>query len=317
MSAGADLVLELPVEQALSSAEGFAYGGVKILSHICDALCFGTETADAPLLQEAAKAFSCSQFKEHLHNALASGMSFPAARQEALEALGFPALSSPNDLLALEYAKASSVLEKPLELFPIHREGSYHSTVPDDRFPSATASILQHDSWQNYIPQPAVPWFCNASVHSLEAGEKIILAKLRTMTDAEFEMLPYGSEGLWRKLMHESRDKNTLEEILTAVKSKRYTRTRLNRMVLCALLGITDSTIGADAPYIRVLAFNDTGRRLLSAHKKNIHFCNPGEPGEGTSWETEKRAGDLYGLFAVAGTESPGAENRRRIVYIR
>lgn len=320
VSAGADLVLELPVEQALSSAEAFAYGGVKILSHLCDALCFGTETADASLLQKAAEAFSCPQFKEHLHYALASGVSFPAARQEALEALGFPALSSPNDLLALEYAKAISALQKPMELFPIHREGSYHSIVPDDRFPSATAiraSILHHDAWQNYIPQPAVPWFCNASVHSLEAGEKIILAKLRTMTDAEFEMLPFGSEGLWRKLMHESRDKNTLEEILSSVKSKRYTRSRLNRMVLCALLGITDTTIGAEAPYIRVLAFNDTGRKLLSAHKKSVHFCNPGEPGEGQSWETEMRAGDLYGLFAIAGTEPPGAEDKRRIVYIR
>ena len=68
------------------------------------------------------------------------------------------------------------------------------------------------------------------------------------MTDAEFEALPYGSEGLWRKLMHASREKASLEEILTAVKSKRYTRSRLDRMVMCAFLGITRETMAMEIP---------------------------------------------------------------------
>jgi len=135
------------------------------------------------------------------------------------------------------------------------------------------------------------------------------------MKDAEFEALPFGSEGLWRKLMHESRREATLEGILTAVKSKRYTRSRLDRMVMCAFLGIQEAMLQAPAPYARVLAFNDTGRCLLGRVRESGFFYNAGEP-LGHPYEAlEARCGALYGLFAETAPESPAAENRRRICY--
>ena len=105
---GADLVVELPVPVALSSAEGFAAGGVSLLSRLCDGLCFGAETPDSEELLTAAQALLSEDFPPRLREQLATGKSFPAARQGALEAMGLSGslLESPNNILAVEYCKA-------------------------------------------------------------------------------------------------------------------------------------------------------------------------------------------------------------------
>lgn len=317
---GADLVLELPVTTALSSAEGFAAGGVEILSQMCDTLCFGAETADKTALLDTARALLSEEFPPLLRAQLDTGKSFPAARAAALAIMGLSEdiLSQPNDILAVEYCKAILAQSSPMVPFPIRREGSYHAEIVDAENPSATAvrnlMLIAHN-WRSCVPKPARQIFENAPLHSISAGERAILAKLRTMTDAEFEALPYGSEGLWRKFMHACRSQATLEEILAATKSRRYTRTRLDRMVMCAFLGITRDMLEAEVPYIRVLAFTDKGRGILKEAKKNGIFLNAGESFEHPYWELEKRCGDLYGLFCTEGMEAPGLESRRRIYY--
>ena len=317
---GADLVLELPVTTALSSAEGFAAGGVKILSQMCDILCFGAETADKEALVQTARVLLSEAFPPLLREELDKGKSFPAARQAALEQMGLGAevLSQPNDILAVEYCKAILSQDSAIEVFPIRRDGSYHAEIVDSENPSATAvrnlMLIAHN-WRSCVPRPAREVFEAAPLHSTAAGERAILAKLRTMTEADFEALPYGSEGLWRKLMHASRSEAALEDILTAAKSKRYTRSRLDRMVMCAFLGITKEMLEAEVPYTRVLAFNDTGRGILKEAKKYGLFLNAGESADHPHWELEQRCGDLYGLFCTNGTEAPGAESKRRVYY--
>ena len=317
---GADLVVELPVTTALSSAEGFAAGGVKILSQMCDTLCFGAESADMGNLLKTAQALLSEDFPPLLREELDSGKSFPAARQEALSRLGPDAdlLSQPNDILAVEYCKAILSQNSSLDIFPIHRGGSYHAQIPDSENPSATAVrklMLNGHDWKLCIPEAARSVFADAVLHSISAGERAILAKLRTMTDGEFAALPYGSEGLWRKLMHASRSCATLEEIIAAVKSKRYTRTRIDRMIMCAFLGITKEMMEAEVPYTRVLAFNDTGRAILKNAKKNGIYLNAGEVFDHPYWELEKHCGNLYGLFCTDGIEFPGSEEKRRVYY--
>ena len=105
---GADLVLELPVQTALSSAEGFASGGVKILGQLCDTLCFGSETGESKKIMSTAEALLTPAFSSHLRTHLDAGLSFPAARQKTLEDMGFDGalLENPNDILAVEYCKA-------------------------------------------------------------------------------------------------------------------------------------------------------------------------------------------------------------------
>ena len=135
------------------------------------------------------------------------------------------------------------------------------------------------------------------------------------MEDREFEALPYGSEGLWRKLMHECRRQTALEDILTAVKSKRYTRTRLDRMIMCAFLGITETMLSQKPSYTRVLALNDRGRDILKKARKNGSFPNLGQTVDSPWQLLENRCGSLYGLFAESQPEAPDSESNRRLFY--
>ena len=320
IAAGADLVLELPIRAALSSAEGFADGGVAILGDFCDELCFGAEDADAAALMDTARALLNPEFSPILREELEKGLSFPAARQQALTRMGLDGalVASPNNILAVEYCKAMESRGTRMRPLPITREGSYHDQRPDDENPSATALrrlLTGEGDWRPYVPEEVRPVFENAAIHTLEAGERAILAKLRTMSDGEFEALPYGSEGLWRKFMHACRSKATLEEIIDATKSKRYTRTRLDRMLMCAFLGLTAEDLATPDPYTRVLAFNDRGRAVLKEAKKTGVFLNAGEKIDGDHCQREFRMGDLYGLFAQGVPEAPGVEGKRRVHY--
>ncbi len=320
LEAGADLVLELPVTTALSSAEGFAAGGVRILSQLCDVLCFGAETPEETALMDTARLLLSDAFPPLLRRELDTGKSFPAARQAALEALGSSGdvLSQPNDILAVEYCKAILSQGSSMKPFPIHRQGSYHAEAADAENPSATAVrklMLNACNWRSSVPKEVRYIFENTPLHTIAAGELAILARLRTMTNAEFEALPYGSEGLWRKFMHACRREPDLESIIATTKSKRYTRTRIDRMLLCAFLGITQETIAAPVPYTRILAFSEKGRSILKDSKKHAHFLNAGQRCDHPYWELEQRCGSLYGLFCTEGPEPPDAEETRRIYY--
>ncbi len=319
---GADLVLELPVTAALSSAEGFAREGVRLLGGFCDHLCFGAETGNVDALNTLAQALLSESFPPALHRELEKGSSFPAARTAALASLGLDAsiLNTPNNILAVEYCKAmisDGCLMKPMV---IHREGSYHDREADPKNPSATAvrkQMMEGKSWQYLVPSAVYESFLNGRLHSLAAGERAVLARLRTMSDDEFEALPYGSEGLWRKLMHESRRCSRLEDIAAAVKSKRYTRSRIDRMILCAFLGLTEKDLNAPAPYARVLALNDRGRQLLKQARQFGSYPNIGQSTQDPYEDLETRIDDLYGLFAEGTPEAPGREARRRIHYAK
>ena len=318
---GADLVLELPVTASLSSAEGFAARGVEILAPFCDDLCFGAESDDPAALLEIARALLSDGFPPLLRTELDKGLSFPAARQAALEAMGLPGslVTQPNNILAIEYCKAILSQNTAMAPFPILRQGSYHDTAPDPANPSATAVrhlLASGGSWSEFIPPEAIPAFENAPLHTLAAGERAILARLRTMSDEEFQALPYGSEGLWRKLMHAARRESTLEDILTAVKSKRYTRSRLDRMVMCAFLGLTAADLAAPAPYTRVLALNRRGREILKKARETGLFPNIGEKVDHPCQSLETRCGRLYGLFAADTPDAPDQNEAARITYI-
>ena len=318
---GADLVVELPVTTALSSAEGFASGGVAVLSKFCDGLCFGAETADSDLLEKTARVLLGEEFLPLLRRELDRGRSFPAARQTALEAMGLSGklLESPNNILAVEYCKAIIRQASPMKPLPIFRAGSYHAEKADFENPSATSLRLRLQKGldiSEYLPEAAGQVFAGAPIHTLEAGERAVLGKLRMMTDADFEALPFGTEGLWRKLMRESRSQATLEDIASAVKSKRYTRSRIDRMILCAYLGITAEMMNMDIPYVRVLGFSNRGREILNGAKKSGFFVNAGQPVIHPLWELEQKWDDLYGLFQEGTPGRPGGAKNNRVIYL-
>lgn len=320
ITCGADLVLELPVTAALSSAEGFAAQGVRLLSPFCDTLCFGAETASRDSLLATAEALLSPAFPAALRQALEQGLSFPAARQAALESMAVDAslLSQPNNILAVEYCKAILAQNSAMEILPIHRPGDYHDTQADLENPSATSIRQRMETgqfWLSLVPEEARQYFVDAPRHTLLSGERAVLGKLRTMSEAEFAALPYGSEGLWRKLMGAVGREATIEAIATAVKSKRYTRSRIDRMILCAFLGLTAEDLSSPAPYARVLALNDTGREILKKARSLGWYPNIGEPLDHPYQALEYRADDLYGLFAVDAPAPAGQAPKRRVYY--
>ena len=317
LEAGADLVLELPVQYALSSAEGFSAGAVSILGTFCDEMSFGAEHPDAAALLATAKSLLSPDFPRHLRTHLDAGLSFPAARARALADMGADEtlVSSPNDILAVEYCKAILAQNCTMRPAPIFRGGSYHDVTADPENPSATALRALVEGGKDFRPYVPTDIFEGAAVHTLKHGERAMLSKLRTMTDAEFEALPYGSEGLWRKLMYECRRQNSLEDILTAVKSKRYTRSRLDRMVMCAFLGLTEDDLSSPAPYCRVLGFTKRGQQVLHLAKDRTLIYNVGQRVDSPQWVIEQRCNDLYGLFAQA-LEPAGMEPKRRVIVV-
>jgi predicted nucleotidyltransferase len=289
------------------------------LGKFCDYLCFGCETGREDILMNTAKALLSEEFRPLLREELDKGLSFPAARAAALEAMGLEAeiLRRPNDILAVEYCKAILSTGTAMKPLPMIRQGSYHAETPDAENPSATALrklIGEKGCWQSYVPETARSIFEKAPVHSLEAGQRAVLMKLRTMSDGEFEALPYGSEGLWRKFMHACRKEATLEAITAATKSKRYTATRIDRMLMCACLGITAEMLAQPAPYVRTLALNDRGRSVLRSMKQHMRCINAGEAVDHPYFALECGCADIYALFA-ANLEAPGAEEKHRVYY--
>ena len=321
VEAGADLVLELPVTAVLSSAEGFARGGAEALDRlgIADALCFGCESGDGARLADTASILCQPECTAALQGFLSDGESYPAARQHALEALGGDGslLCSPNDILAVEYCKALIERGSRIEPFAIRREGDYHAQSPDPENPSASAvrALLESGAdWRQLVPSCAETFYVNALCHTMRAGERAMLARLRSLSPEDWARVAHGGEGLWSKAMKAARSAGSMEELLCALKSKRYPRTRLQRLLLCAYLGIRQEELGQPLPYLRVLAFDQTGALLLRQAKKNggIPLVNAGErPENAAYYELECRAARLCSLFAEGEIPDESEENVR------
>ena len=314
---GADLVLELPLTAAVSSAEGFARGAVQVLDRLgcVDRLCFGSESGDSNIFMSTAEVLNSTDFSEKLRQGLKEGDSFAALRQRTLEAMGGDGsmLQNPNDILAVEYCKALKNVGSRIRPLAVRREGSYHAETPDEENPSASSlrALLPGGDWLNYVPEAAREVFADTPPHRMEYGERAVLARLRAMTDEEFEAVPYGSEGLWRKLMVESRQAPSVAALIDGVKSRRYARARIARMVLCAFLGITEKDLSAPLPHARILAFNSSGRAILRETESMIPLLHAGQAAHDDYEKLELRADRLYPLFlppahspAIAAHES-------------
>lgn len=308
VEAGADLVLELPVTSVLSSAEGFAKGGVEILDRlgVVDALCFGSECGDGTALMRTAEILCKQEYEQTLQIRMETGVSYASARQFALEALGGDGtlLREPNNILAVEYCKAILERNSSMEPLAIRREGNYHELSADTENPSAAAvrALLETGgNWQDCVPGCTRKIYEAAGRYSMQAGERAMLARLRARSPADWEQTAHGGEGLWSKVMKAAWKAGSTEEILTLSKSKRYPRTRLQRLLLCAYLGIRQEELCQPIPYVRALAFTEKGAGILKRAKKNggIPVVNAGErPEDAAYYALECRAARLYSLFA-------------------
>ena len=285
---GIDLVLELPCIYSISSAENFALGSIRTLNSlkVVDNISFGCETDDISVLKQFADILSDQpeEFKSLLSHELSKGISFPKARENALLMYlnnirkSANILSSPNNILAIEYLKALKTTNSSINPLGIKRVGpGYHSENIMGDFASATAIRKYAIDRNFYAIDKAMPKVCydileeavkkGHYVRGIECYEKEIMFVLRNMTVAQIANLPDVNEGLENVIKNAANSCNTLNEFMSIVKTKRYTQTRIQRILLYALLGFTKDDMEVSKkidPYIRVLGCNSKGQSLIS-----------------------------------------------------
>lgn len=287
---GADLVLELPFCFAVRSAEHFARGGTSLLQRlgIVDTLCFGSECADAALLQRAARIQKTPQFGELLQSELKNGASYAAAACTALSRLSGideAVLRSPNMILGMEYMKSSLDAAKDSFIFNFdiveRRAAGHNDETLHGSFASGTAirkTVKQGslDALANTVPAQTFEELKKLHRENLPSIDVLFLPLLKELRLARPEQLStvYGvKEGLENRLIECARTARTMGELLDDVKSRRYPYTALQRLLLYILLDISAEQMNifdrCGPLYARVLAFNSRGRELLSKIKKN------------------------------------------------
>ena len=288
IKSGIDLVIELPLLYATSSAENFADGAIKILDSlkVVDYVSFGSETSNINILENFADILYNEPFKYKilLSNELKKGISFPKARENALimylnnNKKYTNILSSPNNILGIEYIKALKKHKSNITPISIARfETGYNDVTYSGNIASATAirNIIKNggfDVLRKLLPNSSYSTLIEKLkqghiVPDLSVFEKQIIYNLRSMYPSEISELAEVSEGLENSIKNAADSCNTLDELLNKLKSKRYTSTRLQRILLYSLLNITKKDIELSKkiiPYVRVLGLNKRGKFLIS-----------------------------------------------------
>ncbi len=314
--AGADLVFELPTLFAVREADVFALGGVALLTQLgCTHLSFGCETADLALFERANELINAPTlaFSEQLHKALDSGCSYASAQGRALEkCLNTRVLSKPNNVLGLCYLKAIAQLNSPLIPLPITRLGSYHdiASPSETALPSATAlrGAIQRGDWvsskamtpTNVYPVIQREMAQGRIFHPTSLDQALRLTLLNA-SPAFLQALPGATEGLDQLLKKHSEAFLSKEHLLVLIKSKRYTYTRLNRLLAHLLIDITKESLIPLPTYIRLLAARKQAVPYLRSIKKSgfpviekAAKFNRDDP----CFKTDIRAYDLWALGA-------------------
>jgi len=280
IASGADLVIELPTPYVLQSAEGFARAGVFILDKlgVCDYLSFGSESGEIDLLLEAASIIESTKANMITKEWLERGVSYASAQQKAADTLlGDKAhvFKSPNNVLGIEYLKAINSYGSSLKPITILRTGGDHDGDTGFSASSIRKALVRGEIPLMVMPETAHAICLEESISkrgpvSIGNAELAIMSRLRAIDDY-FEV-PGVSEGLESRFKRFASKETSVSSILNKVKTKRYTMSRLRRILICATLGIKKEHIKSPPPYIRVLAMNSKGMKLLGVARKKTRL---------------------------------------------
>ncbi len=271
---GADMVMELPVQYATGAADVFAFGAVSILerSNIFDCLSFGSESADINALEKTAEilADEPEELKILIKKYSAEGMSYPKARGRALnEYAGIEGalLESPNDILALEYIKQLKINGSNIRPIAVKRLGSGYSSADMEReFPSAMAirAELTRDKKKalSAVPENCREIFENEKITRLDDFSSMLMYKLITAERAELSDIADITEGLENRIL--GFGFGSITELAEGIKTRRYTRLKIQRALLHILLDIKKEAQKTPPEYIRVLGFRRGKENMIS-----------------------------------------------------
>jgi predicted nucleotidyltransferase len=286
---GFDLVIELPCLYSISSAEYFAKGAISLLNSlkVVNYVSFGSECGNLDILNHFASILVNEpvEYKALLKHELSKGLSFPKARENALMLYindirhYSNILNLPNNTLAIEYLKALKLTNSNIQPLTIQRKQTNHNSlniVHSFASGSAIRKLIMSNSFDklfDVIPKSSYEILINALrngeyVYGLKSFEKEILYKIRCMSPEEISKVPDVSEGLENSIKNSAMNCNTIEELIENIKSKRFTQTRIQRILLCILLGYTNEHLDIllnGVPYVRMLGANNYGKLLMSS----------------------------------------------------
>lgn len=268
---GADLVLELPASFSLRPAELFARGAIYILNSLgcVDSLSFGAEDDNIDALRKTADFLSdeSEEYKAALNRGLDEGLSFPAARGIAVRSvLGGEyeeLLKKPNNILAVEYLKALKYFGSDIKPFAVKRCGAAHDGGAADGFASAAhirGMLARGEDAGGFLPYRGFPAPANTELFG-----RAVIADLCKKSAEEIANTAEVSEGLENRIKSAAQESGDFEELVGKIKTKRYTESKIRRILISSYLGIKEFEL---PQYIHILAFSEKGRKILNAAKK-------------------------------------------------
>ena len=307
LECGADLVLELPYPWCASSAEAFASCGVRIASEFADTLIFGSECGDIEPLEEAAQICVDEKFICEYKNSL-KGNSGAAQRYfEMLFARTGREYFS-NDILGIEYIKASKRQKNTLSFVTVKREGGSYASceIADGTLQSASAiRALMRDGnlelLERYMPSECVKILKNAfnfgEISFFENLEKAQKLYFRIIDPKALDGIAELDEGLAHRICqaaHRCREESMLELLRT----KRYTDARLRRSMLFALTGVRTEDVKGEPVYTELLGSNEKGRRLIASKRKDTTLAVLAKPADIPNTDKARRQFELSSKLA-------------------
>lgn len=319
LSAGFDLVLELPTLYAISSAENFANGSIKIADQIgSNYISFGTESGDLEKLKKLSSLINKNE-KEYITNVkekIAEGFSYPKSQELVIDKMfgnEFLGVCKPNNILGLEYLKSLNAISSNITPITVKRDLDKSSS-------SNVRALLRTSGFKIEDLKNSIPDFSyeilaenienGNAVLSLKAFEKEIIYILRTIDNENLKNIPDVPENMLSNLKKIACSTNSLDELITALKNKSITQARIQRILLYILLGITKSDMELSkriTPYVRVLGMSENGKKMLSDISKDINVITSVKAFEKTCddsdllrmLEIDKKATDIYTLAYV------------------
>lgn len=282
---GIDLVVELPIYYSVQSADLFALGSVAILSKLgVTDICFGSEHHNIDDFHKILKAMENNEYEPLLKKHLKEGLSFPKASSLSIDKIiDFETLditSNPNNILGIQYIKNAGLFNPNIKMHLIKRsEAHYHDELlPEGNIASASAlrkAVLDGEDVSNYVPKLTNFYLESSKLLNWDDLYKYLKYTVITNSLDNLENIYGMNEGIHNLIHSEITKYNDYEGFIYNITSKRYTKSRIQRLLIYILLNITKDDISNELlyqgpQYIRILGFNKLGSKALNLIKKII-----------------------------------------------
>lgn len=335
---GADLVIELPVQYSLASAQKFAEGAVWLLNNlgVVSELSFGSECGDIEKLQKALKVveYIAVAKADTIKGIMEKGYTYPRALSSVIDGVDesiSDIIEQPNNMLAIEYLRAINKFSSSIKPFTVARRGTAHDGMKAGG-EYASAAYIRECLGKGYgaelIRDFTTPLWADAIAKAIQRGEisslkrleRVLLYKLRTTNVQEIAQISDVGQGLENRI-YAARMAGSIEELMFTVKTKRYTMARIKRILLSLLIGIKKSDMDNLPTYGRILAINERGQEILAAAKgrakipyaTSISKLSQVDEVSKRFAELEIKASDVYGL-SLEKVNSAEKDYRAKIV---